>query len=603
MMAAKPELVVINNPDSVRTQALATTSHTPTSTAPAPVRLSDEQLAITQEVRLGKGNILVMARAGTGKTFLLRMCLPFMRGAIAVMAFNRKIMKELLKKIGEDGYLRSEADRKYNRPGVDVSTFNAAGFAVLRKFLPNVRVEGFDRGDAGFLKFTVIADRLDIPQPLRATVKRAMEFAQYRGFGIEGMIPLNDAAAWLDLAEHYGLESELPEDGSVLAQMLGVLGSDWRDGLVKICLRYAAKAINLSIKMTTEPFTREHQGKGKGPGEKFVGVISMTDMMYMPLQLKMPFNKHQWVLTDEAQDSNPIRREMAHRMLADDGRMLWVGDDRQSIYSFAGADSDALAQIGRLFACKIMPMTVTFRCAKAIVRKAQLIVSDYKAANDNPEGETSVMTDTDFAKLDLVTSRPGGTGDAIICRNTKPLISLAYKLIARGIPCHVEGREIGKNLISLLDRYPHLKTLPALTDKLVEYRDREVGKLLSNNHEAQADALEDKVETVLALIAGMPKGSKVADLTIKINGLFADTPDGEPMKTVTLVSGHKSKGLEFTRVFAWGNQKFIPSKYAKMSHQLEQEENLEYIIITRAILTLVDVIVSDDEESSLKKAA
>ena len=100
----------------------------------------------------------------------------------------------------------------------------------------------------------------------------------------------------------------------------------------------------------------------------------------------------------------------------------------------------------------------------------------------------------------------------------------------------------------------------------------------------------------------MPKGSMVVDLIEKVNGLFQDTPEGEPAKTVTLLTGHRSKGLEYTRVFAWGVRKFIPSKFAKKEWQLIQEDNLEYVIYTRAIMTLINVAVKE-ESQSLKMAA
>ena len=246
-------------------------------------------------------------------------------------------------------------------------------------------------------------------------------------------------------------------------------------------------------------------------------------------------------------------------------------------------------------------MTVTYRCAKAIVRKANRIVSDYKAANDNPEGEEYTIKEDAFYDVKFVTHRVDGTGDAIICRNTKPLIEVAYKLIAKGVACHVEGKDIGRGLIALLDRWPSIKTLPALMDKLAEYRTREVAHLQASKKEMQAEQLADKVESVMAIIAGLPKGSKVEDLTAKVNSLFADTDDGKPANTVTLLTAHRSKGLEFTRVFVWGENRFMPSKYAKAEWQVEQEENLIYVAYTRAIFSLVSVQVA--AETKMKMAA
>ena len=560
--------------------------------------LSEEQVAIANKVRNGKKNILVRARAGTGKTFLLRNCIPLMSGEIAVCAYNRKIAKEIRFKVEADGYLRNQ--KIGNQSGADVGTFHSYGFQTIIKVCHGIRLEGYEgRNSAGFYKFNVIADRLAIPQPLRSVVRKMAERAMERGFGIDGMISMGDQAAWLDLINHFAFAAELPEDGAVLAQMLGIEGEDWRTGMMKRCCRFAAQVISTGCKMVFEKFTKEvFTGRGanrrKIRSEEFTGVISFTEMMYLPLKMNMPLPQYDWVLVDEAQDSNPLRREMARRMLKAGGRMMWVGDNRQAIYAFSGADSDSLDLIAQQFNCEIMPMTVTFRCAKAIVRDAQEICPDYKAANDNPEGEILAVTESEFDAIELMSHRPSKheTGDAIICRNTAPLVELAYKLYGRGVQCHVEGKDIGRGLVELVGRWPNLKNLPALTDKLNDYKTREVAELLAQKKEFQADQLEDQIETIFAIIKGLPQGSNVATLVERVNLLFADTTDEGERKSVTLLTIHRSKGLEFTRTFLWGNERFMPSKYARQDWQLEQELNLDYVSRTRAIMSMVRVKVA-----------
>jgi DNA helicase-2/ATP-dependent DNA helicase PcrA len=48
-------------------------------------------------------------------------------------------------------------------------------------------------------------------------------------------------------------------------------------------------------------------------------VIDFDDMVYMPLVLNLRMLKHDWVLIDEAQDTNPTRRALAERLLAPAG--------------------------------------------------------------------------------------------------------------------------------------------------------------------------------------------------------------------------------------------------------------------------------------------
>lgn len=600
MMAQTAQLIETEIEVSINDQATSTTSLTP-------IKLSEEQSDIANEVRQGRGNILVVARAGTGKTFLLVACASLMRGTIAVCAYNSKIAKEMKEKLGLAGLLRSWAAKTNNKSGADAGTFHSFGWGVVRERLDanlpinmgGVRLEGINdrigkNDKAGFYKFKIIAERLQIPPALTACVRKAMERAQERGFGVDGMPSLLDGNAWLALADHFALETELPEDGTVLADLLGIK-EDWRTGLLKMCLQYARKAIIVSIKMATEIFT-EKKLVGRGAnrkqvdGKKFRGVISFGEMLYLPLVMNLPMPQYNWVLVDEYQDTNAAREEMASRMLAEGGRFLLVGDPKQAIYGFTGANTDAMTQAAQRFNCKTMKLTVTFRCAKSIVKRVQRLVPDYKAANDNPDGSEYEINEDEFSKVDFVVSRngPKETGDAIICRNTAPLVEIAYKLLKRGIACHVEGREIGNDLLSLVNRWSHLRYLPALTDKLIDYRDREIAILNEKNQEGQAADLEDRVEAVLALISGMPKDSTIVDLTERVNSLFDDS-DGSQVNRVILLTIHKSKGLEFTRVFLYGVNIFIPSKWATKDWQLEQEENLVYVGETRAIHTLVNV--------------
>jgi superfamily I DNA/RNA helicase len=51
--------------------------------------------------------------------------------------------------------------------------------------------------------------------------------------------------------------------------------------------------------------------------------------------------------------------------------------------------------------------------------------------------------------------------------------------------------------------------------------------------------------------------------------------------TIQLLSGHKSKGLEWNTVYHLDPWR-IPSKYAQSEEALEQESNLDYVITTRA---------------------
>jgi superfamily I DNA/RNA helicase len=113
--------------------------------------------------------------------------------------------------------------------------------------------------------------------------------------------------------------------------------------------------------------------------------------------------------------------------------------------------------------------------------------------------------------------------------------------------------------------------------------------------EYKASVVEDQVETLLTLIEATKDsgGQFVTDLIDLVNKMFGDTPEGEMPKCTILATVHKSKGREWPRVFILGRSKFMPSKWAVKKWEMEQEDNLQYVAVTRAKETLVEIVVPD----------
>ena len=75
--------------------------------------------------------------------------------------------------------------------------------------------------------------------------------------------------------------------------------------------------------------------------------------------------------------------------------------------------------------------------------QAQTIVSHITAHESAPEGVLRGVGFPDLLKQEFTAS------DAILCRNTKPLVALAYQLLRAGVACHVEGKDIGAGLATI----------------------------------------------------------------------------------------------------------------------------------------------------------
>jgi hypothetical protein len=181
--------------------------------------------------------------------------------------------------------------------------------------------------------------------------------------------------------------------------------------------------------------------------------------------------------------------------------------------------------------------------------------------------------------------------DAILCRNNAPLVDLFFALLKRGIPSHIEGKDLSGKLLKMSGRWPKIKSLVALGGKLVEYKERQVQKSLASGREDRAGEVSDTVDSIMAIIEGLPKGSSTKDLQNKIIEMFGDSKEERCENTLTLTTIHKSKGREWNRVFWYGRNRWNPSSYARQDWQMEQETNLMYVAGTRAKTTLVDVVV------------
>jgi superfamily I DNA/RNA helicase len=299
------------------------------------------------------------------------------------------------------------------------------------------------------------------------------------------------------------------------------------------------------------------------------------------------------VIVDEAQDTNPVRRAIAHLALKDGGRLYAVGDDAQSIYGFTGASVDAMDLIRRGFNCRELPLTVSYRCARAVVERARTWVDHIEPSEFAPEGEV-----IDELPLAETLSRLEAT-DAILCRNTAPLVSVAYGLIARGRACRILGREIGEGLVNLIENQ-RAQGIKGLLTKLDVFKARECAKFIAKGEERRAEAVADRVDCIVTIIDALDEKSRtIPALIAKIRGMFVDEKKGEVQTVLTLCTAHKSKGKEWDRV-AILCPDLMPSRAARQDWQYQQELNLCYVAATRAKHTLIYCADGDTKLGEIK---
>jgi DNA helicase-2/ATP-dependent DNA helicase PcrA len=489
---------------------------------------SPQQEVFFSWIQNESGSAVLRAVAGAGKTTTLIKALEMMPGKIFFGAYNKKIADEI----------SSKATAK---DGLEISTMHSAGFKFLRKAFKNTKVNGDKCRDI----FRNASSKFPEYKPFESSVLKLVSLAKQTGLGI--LKDMNNKQEWLDIIQHFDIEV--------------FSGSD--DDCGNLISSLAKKTLERSIQMDPE-------------------VIDFDDMIFSPLYHNVKITGYDWVLIDEAQDTNGTRRALALKMLKKNGRLVAVGDERQAIYSFQGADSNSLDLISDAVNAVSIPLTTTFRCPKAVVKYAQNWVSHIQAADTAPEG---IVRSADIKNLTSL-AKPG---DAILCRFNAPLIENVYRFIAEGIPAKVEGREIGNGLKVLARRYK-AKTFAALTEKLNAYLEREIAKFIAAEQESKVTSLKDKMECLNVIIGRAyqknPNSTDPVQLICdEVDSIF--TENGSD-KVVLFSSVHKSKGREWMTVI-W--LQTGPSPYAKQDWELLAEDNLCYVAASRSMneLILVDV--------------
>jgi len=511
---------------------------------------NEQQLAVGDFISHEKGSLNVIARAGTGKTATLvqevvRRIVEEKLGELAIMAFNKAASEEFKSRIAE---LAKETDN------ADFSNFKICSAGTVHSFGLNAwkYVAKYVKVDGNKVRTIINGKqdqaRLNIYAKGFAPIVQLVSLAKQAAFGV--VSPVDDKSKWFDLADHFDVDfGELSADAVVTA---------------------AIDIFNESVSLDRE-------------------VIDFDDMILAPLIHNVRMFQKDFVLIDEAQDTNASRRALALKMLKPTGRLISVGDDKQSIYGFTGADSNALSLIKAAVNATELPLSITYRCPKAVVAEANVLVPDLVAHPSAPEGLVrSLTTINPKGEHWFITDAPRAT-DVVLCRLTAPLIEQAYACIVAGVGCRVEGRDIGEGLIQLANRWKSVHTLSQLVTKLDDFQHTETQKWASRDKAMRAQQIEDRCET-LRLICNqliVTNKTSIADLTTFIRGLFGDTPEGEAPKVLTFSTIHKSKGREWNRVYILNRKTTIPTKWARQKWQLNQEYNLEYVALTRAKEELV----------------
>ena len=287
-------------------------------------------------------------------------------------------------------------------------------------------------------------------------------------------------------------------------------------------------------------------------------------MVWLPIVRRLKPRRYDRVFIDETQDLDPAQIELVLRSVAPKGRITAVGDPRQAIYGFRGADEHAMPKVIERLNAQTLPLSVCYRCARSIVREAQTIVPEIESAPEAVEGSVQRVN-----KDEIQDAAPG---DFILSRTNAPLIGLCMGFLAEGRPANIEGRDVGESLTSFV-RKSRAKDVEALRDYTHAWAHEEYVRLAATDRNERAiQTVGDRRDCIMAIISGAKSIDEVLD---RIKELFVDRDDSD---MIMLSSTHKAKGLERDRVWLLeGTYRWAPGI---------EEDNLYYVAVTRARRTL-----------------
>jgi len=311
--------------------------------------------------------------------------------------------------------------------------------------------------------------------------------------------------------------------------------------------------------LTREKFI-EYVIKTLGLAKEKRQIVDFDDMIWFPFVHRLNVGKWDMIFVDEAQDLNSAQIAMVLSAIKPNGKIVAVGDPNQSIYQFRGADSDAIPNFINRLGAKTLPLSVTYRCPKKVVKLAQEIVPDIEAHDTSPEGQIIHLDIQDLLKK----VQPG---DFVLSRTNAPLVKYCLACLKAGVPANIQGSDIGSNLVFFIKK-SKAKTINQFIEYVNNWREREVKRLVSEKK--STDICLDKAECLLNLCEGT---LTIADLKSSIEKLFNDVDDSSK---VIFSTTHKAKGLERDTVFV------LADTYRYSPGQVGEESNLWYVAITRS---------------------
>lgn len=511
------------------------------------------------------GPVCIIAGAGTGKTRTVTYRLAYgilteeveARRALAI-THSKKAAAELAERL-----------HRLGASGVDTHTFHAAGLRVARQFWART--------------------------------------------GLPGLSPsvLSDSDAWRLWRDSLRAFTRTEPDNATVRDLVDEV--DWARSRLVHPQDYESAAALADRNPGIDPPTvvgcweRYTQSKARLERVDFADLLEIAARLLTTEADVVQAVRRRWahVTVDEYQDTDPAQQRLLDSVIGNSQDLCVVGDPRQAIYSWKGADPTYLTRFTERYpAARVVDLTRNYRSSPQILTWANSLARERGTkplTATRPAGPLpkTHRLDTEAGEAAWIA---GAIRKAVAAGTPSSEIAILYRfnsaqarfeaaLSNAGIATVVaddvtffDREEIRSVLVPFgqaARSQPECNGFELLTEILA--RNGFNPDAPPAGHGAARSRWESQ-QALIDLADGLPDArQRDARATLaEINALARRTAN-RPTEGVTLATLHRSKGLEWDLVFVAGvTDGAIPSTYATTPSELAEEERLLHVGVTRA---------------------
>lgn len=397
------------------------------------IELSKYQKDILNFVENRQDNLLVDAKAGSGKTstlVLLADRIIKQNKKCLFLAFNKSIVQELQTRIISDN--------------CQIKTLHSLGLSFLRSYLYKKHGQRYELEiDQKDIRIKDKVEDLFTELCLADFKMKNVEMNEQDKQDLLSDV-LREIANMVNFTRLYNINYKDHNLVYNLAERLCWHLPNWRD----LGLENFPKIVEIIIDNIKEQF--------KNPSIDNSGVahytIGYTDMIYLPCLYSMtpPFSIRSYldyVLCDECQDLSVLQQLFLKLLNTTTTRFIFVGDENQAIYGFAGADTKSIKNLKKNFSLTELPLNICYRCPENVIKLSQTLVPsiDWNHSRED-KGDIRFIKESELK--DIIKPK-----DVILGRRNKDLVKIYKQLVLDAkVPVKFKNEDMVSSIITEIKR-------------------------------------------------------------------------------------------------------------------------------------------------------